>query len=73
MDKVLWYSEASVSSTTRVFCAGTLAQCIRRWVRLSETDQSLATVKLGSHTESRQVLTPAQVAALAKSPDLYRI
>ena len=73
MDDIAWYGEASLSSDTRVFCAGTLAQCIRRWVRLSETDQSLATVKLGSHTESRQVLTPAQVAALAKSPDLYRI
>lgn len=73
MDEIAWYGEASLSSDTRVFCAGTLAQCIRRWARLSEADQSLATVKIGAHTESRQILSPDQVAALSKSPDLYRI
>ncbi|HWY61735.1 MAG TPA: hypothetical protein VNW15_07520 [Rhizomicrobium sp.] len=73
MDKVLWYSEASVSSTTRVFCAGTLAQCVRRWARLSEADQSAATIRLGSHTEGREILSHDQVVVLSKRPDLYRV
>lgn len=73
MEKVLWYSEASVSSNTRVFCAGTLAQCVRRWARLSEADQSAVTIKLGSHTEARESLTHDEVVVLSKRPDLYRV
>ena len=73
MDDIAWYGEAALSSDTQVYCAGTLAQCVRRWVRLSEADQSLATIKCGSHTESRKILSADEVIGLAKSPDLYRI
>lgn len=73
MDKVLWYSEASVSSTTRVFCAGTLAQCVRRWARLSEADQSAATIRLGSRTDGREILSHEAVVGLSRRPELYRV
>jgi hypothetical protein len=73
MDEILWYSEASLSTEMRVFCAGTLAQCVRRWVRLSEEDQSVATIKLGRHTDDKKILTHDQVVALSKRSDLYKV
>jgi hypothetical protein len=73
MDEIAWYGEASLASDTRVFCAGTLAQCIRRWRRLSQDDQSQVTIRIGSHTQSRTVLSSDDITRLANSRDLYRI
>ncbi len=42
MDDIPWYAEASLRAPGRVFCAGSLAQCIRKWQRLPEIDRNSA-------------------------------
>jgi hypothetical protein len=72
MDDIAWYAEASLSANMRVLCAGTLVQCVRRWTLLSEGEQSLVIIKVGSHTDVRKVLTQDQVWALARHPDVFK-
>ena len=47
MNDTSWYVEASLTSDMHVYCSGSLAQCVRRWTRLSEVQQSTAVIKLG--------------------------
>jgi hypothetical protein len=73
MDEIPWLAEAVLATQQRVFCAGTLAQCVRRWSRLSEPDQSNAIIKIGRHSERRKIIVAAEIADLAKRPEVYKI
>jgi hypothetical protein len=73
MDNILWYAEASLSADTRIFCAGTLAQCVRRWVRLPQADQMIATIKLGPQTVARKTLAHDEILVLSKKAELYKV
>lgn len=73
MTDIVWYAEASLFSNAHVFCAGSLAQCVRKWTRLSETDQAITQIKLGGKTGKHEIVRIDQIAVLAISPELARV
>jgi len=77
MTEMNWYTDASLSSETHVFTAGSLAQCVRRWTRLHEWHQARARIKIGGRTgrsaHGLPVLDEAEILELASRPDLYRV
>jgi hypothetical protein len=73
MDDISWYAEASLTSDNHVYCSGSLAQCVRRWARLSEIEQGAATIKMGGRTDGGQVLTGEVLIALSKKPELHKV
>ena len=77
MTEMNWYTDASLSSETHVFTAGSLAQCVRRWRRLNEAHRARTRIKIGGRTGNSAyglpVLEEAEIVELAKSPDLYRV
>ena len=73
MEDIPWYAEASLRAPGRVFCAGSLAQCIRKWRRLPEIDQNSAYIKLTKEFGGRMKLGHEDVVALASRDDLRRI
>ena len=73
MDDIPWYAEASLRAPGRVFCAGSLAQCIRKWQRLPEIDQSSAYIKLAKEFGGRMKLGHDDVVALAHPVLRHRI
>jgi len=73
MDEIPWYAEASLRAPGRVFCAGSLAQCIRKWQRLPEIDQNSAYINLAKEFGGRMKLSRDDMAALAGHEDLRRI
>jgi hypothetical protein len=61
-----WNSDAAlVRPDHHVFCAGSLAQCLRRWLRLSEAERATAVLKLTTPIDSQRTLTGAAIANLA--------
>ena len=73
MEDIPWYAEASLRAPGRVFCAGSLAQCIRKWQRLPEIDQNSAYINLAKEFGGRMKLGHDDVVALASHDDLRRI
>jgi hypothetical protein len=73
MHDTSWYAEASLTSDNHVYCSGSLAQCVRRWVRLTEAQQATATVKLGGRTDGGDILTSDALLALSKKPELRKV
>ena len=73
MDDIPWYAEASLRAPGRVYCAGSLAQCIRKWQRLPEIDQSSAYINLAKEFGGRVTLDREYVVALAAHDDLRKI
>jgi hypothetical protein len=73
MAETVWYAEASLSSREHVFCAGSLAQCVRKWTRLSEAQRANAQINLGGKNETGDVVCADQIAQLARNPELARV
>ena len=73
MEDIPWYGEASLRAPGRVFCAGSLAQCIRKWQRLPEIDQNSAYINLAKEFGGRMKLGHDDVVALAAHDDLRKI
>ncbi|MBN9555242.1 MAG: hypothetical protein J0H61_11330 [Alphaproteobacteria bacterium] len=73
MEDIPWYAEASLRAPGRVFCAGSLAQCVRKWQRLPEIDQSSAYINLAQKFGGRTTLNHEDVVALARRQDLHKI
>jgi hypothetical protein len=73
MHDVSWYAEASLVSDDHVYCAGSLAQCVRRWVRLTDADQFGAFIKLHKATDGHRRMNRAEIALLAVKPELARV
>jgi hypothetical protein len=63
-----WYAEASLYSDAHVFCAGTLAQCVRKWTRLSEMEKANSAIRLGNRTGGHEVISNEKIAILAGNP-----
>ena len=72
MEDIPWYAEASLRAPGRVFCAGSLAQCIRKWQRLPEIDQNSAYINLAKEFGGRMKLGHEDVVALARHDDLRK-
>jgi len=73
MSEIPWYSEASLVGPNRVYCAGSLAQCLRRWTRLAEIEQVNLHIRLANAFEGRVKLDREDIATLAAHPDLKRV
>lgn len=61
---------ASLLTESHVFCAGTVAQCLFRWKRLSEEQRPLAFMKVGRDGMSPTIFDGEQLAALAQKQEL---
>lgn len=72
-----WYAEASLSCETHVFAAGSLAQCVRRWIRLDDNYRARTRIRMGGRTGhfvyGLPILSPAEITELASSPDLDKV
>jgi hypothetical protein len=77
MTNTNWYAEASLSCETHVFAAGSLAQCVRRWVRLTEHHRAGTQIRMGGRTgqivAGLPILGQAEITALARNPDLGKV
>ena len=77
MTEMNWYTDASLSSETHVFTAGSLAQCVRRWTRLHESHRASTQIRIGGRTGQYAyglpILEEAEISALASKPDLYKV
>ena len=68
-----WYIEASLIGGSHVYCAGSLAQCVRRWARLSENERAVAFIKLHKASEGHVLVERADIEKLAIQPDLRKV
>jgi hypothetical protein len=72
-----WYAEASLSCETHVFTAGSLAQCVRRWLRLNENHRAGTQIRMGGRTghtvHGLPILSEAEITQLASNPDLHKV
>jgi len=73
MADVNWYVNASLVGAGHVYCAGSLAQCVRRWNRLSEQEKSAAFIKLLRTTDGYIRVERAEIELLAAQPGLAKV
>jgi len=73
MSTVSWYAEASLVEQGHVYCAGSLAQCVRRWTRLTQDAQATAVIKLHKITDGHVKIERAEIAQLALQPELAKV
>jgi hypothetical protein len=73
MSNVSWYAEASLVEQGHVYCAGSLAQCVRRWARLTQDEQATAMIKLHKVTDGHIRMERDEIAQLALQPELTRV
>jgi hypothetical protein len=73
MSDIAWYVEASLIGEEHVYCAGSLAQCVRRWTRLSESERALAFIKLHTATDGHVRMERAEIQHLALQPELAKV
>jgi hypothetical protein len=73
MSDIAWYVEASLIGEEHVYCAGSLAQCVRRWTRLSEDERAMAFIKLHGATDGHVRVERAEIEKLAVQPGLAKV
>lgn len=73
MNPISWYAEAALVSDGHVFCAGSLAQCVRKWSALPQEKRVGALIKIHSATDKHAVVDSAEIAQLALKPELAKI
>ena len=73
MNTIFWYAEAALVSEGHVFCAGSLAQCVRKWSGLTEEKRENTWVKLRSSADKHVVVGSAEIAQLALSAELANV
>jgi nitrate reductase alpha subunit len=73
MADIAWYVEASLVAESHVYCAGSLAQCVRRWTRLSETERATAFIKLHRSTDGYVRVEREDIQKLAAQAELWKI
>jgi hypothetical protein len=71
MHETAWYAEASLISGNHIFCAGSLAQCVRKWTRLPEIERTDAVIRLQMDAALGPVLLAREeIVGLAGDPAL---
>ena len=73
IDNIPWYAEASLRAGDHVFCAGSVAQCVRKWQRLPEPERSSTYLKLSSAIDGRMQLGTDELAVLARHSALHSV
>ena len=66
------YTAATLATNGHVFCVGTLAQCLRRWNRLSVESKAQTYLKMGRDGVTPTILRGDQIAELASNAALIR-
>ena len=72
MSNYSWYTDASLSDEAHVYCAGPLAQCVRRWRRLSDDQKDHAVIKLKTSTDALSLIAREEIERLALDPKVNR-
>lgn len=72
MSELSWYVDASLSDGAHVYCAGPVAQCVRRWRRLTEDQKLSAMIKLKTATDLQIELGREELEHLALDPQVDR-
>jgi hypothetical protein len=67
-----WYADASLSDGAHVYCAGPLAQCVRRWKRLTDDQKRSAAIKLKTSTDHQIEMGREELQRLALDPQVDR-
>jgi hypothetical protein len=70
MSEFSWYADASLTGEGHVYCAGPLAQCVRRWKRLSDNQKTSAIIKLKTSTDQQVLIARDELERLALDPQL---
>ena len=77
MTETNWYAEASLSCDSHVFAAGSLAQCVRRWMRLDDNYRARTKIRMGGRTGhfvyGLPILSQAEISELANRPELDKV
>jgi hypothetical protein len=73
MSDIAWYVEASLIGEEHVYCAGSLAQCVRRWARLSQDERAVAFIKLHKATDGHIRVDRTQIEILSLQPSLTKV
>lgn len=73
MDDIDWYAEAALASDGHIYCAGSLAQCVRRWKRLNDAEKDVVIIELKQGPRDTRRLRRDQIAPLADKPALIRV
>ena len=73
MSEIAWYVEASLLGEDHVYCAGSLAQCVRRWTRLSQDERAAAFIKLHKATDGHTRVERAEIERMALQPGLAKV
>lgn len=56
MSKFSWNADASLTEEGHIYCAGPLAQCVRRWKRLSENPKINVVIKLKTSANEQVIM-----------------
>ena len=72
MSDTSWYPDASLVSEGHVFCAGTLAQCVRKWTRIGDNEKAAAFIRIGSEIVGFRTISAPEIADYARSPGLSK-
>jgi hypothetical protein len=73
MEQIPWYAEASLVGPGRVYCADNLAQCVRKWMRLTNAEKEIARIRFRQPINGVTEYDKGHIAPLAASPDLRRV
>lgn len=73
VENIPWYSEASLVGDNRIYRAGTLVQCLRKWHVLNNTDQATAHIMLSKAIDGRTKLGHDAVAAIMANLNLIAL
>jgi len=71
MNNLSRHDAATLVTEGHVYCAGTLAQCLRRWNRLSSENQRRAFLKMGRDGMPATIIDGDKLAELAQMPQLH--
>jgi hypothetical protein len=68
-----WYAEASLIGGDHIYRVGSLAQCVRRWARLSDDEKTQAFVKLKKDTDGYTRMERDEIERLSLEPRLATV
>ena len=71
METILWYTEATLFTSTHLRRAGTLIQCVRKWGSLTAPEKAEAHLKVSIAIDGFHRLDPDRIAALMTQPGYH--
>jgi len=72
MDRIPWYSDATLFTDTHLRRAGTLIQCVRKWSLLNAAEQAGAHIKVSVKVDGLHRLDSDQIASLMSRSGFHK-